>query len=599
SHSPFFDIRNMESSSSDIPNSSSGSEHVVIKIISSDPPPVRMNFSTFEYDSVLETEISFPEKTQASLKSVDSVARQESVSSLTTTQLIIRSIFSVTVACILIGVVIASYALRWHLVTSTYIGLGVYGVLITAYYVLQTAFAITHRIQLNKSRNAAGNTWTQPSVNLLIVGYREKAELFESCLRHAKDISYGGLRRTIVVIDGNSDHAADLEMRQVFTKVFPSALVVFANSFREVPADAMVSNVICIVQKHAGKRATMYLGFKLDQAVDAWMVTDSDTELHRLSMGELAYILASDTLVGAVTGDVGIFNQETAVSFLSSLRYWWAFNIERAAQSYFGTVMCVSGPLGVYRTAVLNQIVDEWADQKFFGRPCSFGDDRHLTNLVLKAGWTVKYTHLATCATETPTGFFRWVTQQTRWSKSFYRECLISLRFAHRHSAWMLFELCFQTLYPFLLLFNIISIFVSADLWRFVLWIDIFIFVGLVRAIVPLIITRRPDFLLFFGYTFMYMAGLLMAKMQALVLVWHTTWGTSPRAEKALTRLTDHALIILWLAAIAGSFAYSVVHFVRSGLSFGTAYIIGTVFAGVMVGAWIIAYLIIKYRPRR
>jgi hyaluronan synthase len=48
------------------------------------------------------------------------------------------------------------------------------------------------------------------------------------------------------------------------------------------------------------------------------------------------------------------------LSFLTSLRYWFAFNVERAADSYFGVVNCVSGPLGLYKKEVIQDISHEW-----------------------------------------------------------------------------------------------------------------------------------------------------------------------------------------------------------------------------------------------
>lgn len=38
--------------------------------------------------------------------------------------------------------------------------------------------------------------------------------------------------------------------------------------------------------------------------------------------------------------------KESYISFMSSLRYWMAFNIERSCQSFFNCVSCISGPLG-------------------------------------------------------------------------------------------------------------------------------------------------------------------------------------------------------------------------------------------------------------
>lgn len=91
------------------------------------------------------------------------------------------------------------------------------------------------------------------------------------------------------------------------------------------------------------------------------------------------------------------------ISFLSSVRYWMAFNVERACQSYFGCVQCISGPLGMYRNSLLQQFLEDWYHQKFLGSKCSFGDDRHLTNRVLSLGYRTKYTARSKCLTETPT----------------------------------------------------------------------------------------------------------------------------------------------------------------------------------------------------
>lgn len=64
-----------------------------------------------------------------------------------------------------------------------------------------------------------------------------------------------------------------------------------------------------------------------------------------------------------MTGDVGIWNKENYISYLSALRYWFAFNVERAADSYFGVVNCVSGPLGLYKKHHLQKISEGWIKQ--------------------------------------------------------------------------------------------------------------------------------------------------------------------------------------------------------------------------------------------
>lgn len=74
---------------------------------------------------------------------------------------------------------------------------------------------------------------------------------------------------------------------------------------------------------------------------------DSDTKLDTLATIELCKVLESNDKYGAVGGDVMILNlKDSYISFMSSLRYWMAFNIERSCQSFFDCVSCISGPLG-------------------------------------------------------------------------------------------------------------------------------------------------------------------------------------------------------------------------------------------------------------
>lgn len=89
------------------------------------------------------------------------------------------------------------------------------------------------------------------------------------------------------------------------------------------------------------------IGFRSDPGLPHPQVCDSDTRLDPMALLELVRVLDEDPRVGAVGGDVRILNPlDSWVSFLSSLRYWVAFNVERACQSYFHCVSCISGPLG-------------------------------------------------------------------------------------------------------------------------------------------------------------------------------------------------------------------------------------------------------------
>ncbi|CAM5176099.1 unnamed protein product [Eretmochelys imbricata] len=101
------------------------------------------------------------------------------------------------------------------------------------------------------------------------------------------------------------------------------------------------------MQRWGGKREVMYTAFRaLGNSVDYIQVCDSDTKLDPSATVEMVKVLEANKRHGAVGGDVRILNvADSFISFMSSLRYWMAFNVERACQSYFDCVSCISGPL--------------------------------------------------------------------------------------------------------------------------------------------------------------------------------------------------------------------------------------------------------------
>lgn len=248
------------------------------------------------------------------------------------------------------------------------------------------------------------NTRPATKIGLAVVGYREEPTLFTQCLESVQMLKYPDPFKIVVVIDG--DEEADREMAMVFKKVFPNCPVVGLPELpslafqamkeevevgeKEVPLDydQLIRNTytlptdtmaVCYLQPHRGKRHAMYTAFRVLMAsgCEAVMSTDSDTKFDPNAMQEMESALYWFPNIGAAAGDVRIWNtKDSLLSFMSSLRYWMAFNIERAAQSFNRSVTCVSGPMGVYRSHVLREILEDWITQTFLGMECTYGDDR-------------------------------------------------------------------------------------------------------------------------------------------------------------------------------------------------------------------------------
>src|SRR5581483_12264815 len=116
---------------------------------------------------------------------------------------------------------------------------------------------------------------------------------------------------------------------------------------------------------------------------------------------------------------------------LQEVRYHLSYRLMKAAESVFGTVSCCPGCLSAYRREYLMRVLDPWLNQRFLGAKATFGDDRSLTNHILR-DYVVLYNERAAASTLVPETWTRYMRQQVRWKKSWLRETLIAGRFMWR-----------------------------------------------------------------------------------------------------------------------------------------------------------------------
>lgn len=245
------------------------------------------------------------------------------------------------------------------------------------------------------------------------------------------------------------------------------------------------------------------------------------------------------------------------ISFLSSVRYWMAFNIERACQSYFGCVQCISGPLGMYRNSLLHEFVEDWYNQEFMGNQCSFGDDRHLTNRVLSLGYATKYTARSKCLTETPIEYLRWLNQQTRWSKSYFREWLYNAMWFHKHHLWMTYEAVITGFFPFFLIATVIQLFYRGKIWNILLFLLTVQLVGLIKSSFASCLRGNIVMVFMSLYSVLYMSSLLPAKMFAIATINKAGWGTSGR-KTIVVNFIGLIPVSVWFTILLGGVIFTI-----------------------------------------
>lgn len=333
-------------------------------------------------------------------------------------------------------------------------------------------------------------------------------------------------------------------------------------------------DAVCFSQPHGHKRTAMFTAFAMSlyaiKTRDAVFTTDSDTLVQDNGLDEMLTLLRSSSDIGGVTADVKIWNRaEGMLTRLCAARYWFAFNIERACQSLWRCVGCLSGPMSMYRSCDLETILGPWNLQTFGGKNTTFGDDRHLTNQLLAHGLNTRYTHRTWCDSESPTTFVRWVAQQTRWSKSFFREAFWFPASFLYQSLWLLVEMTIQTVYPFILVataFHLLFDMSDSSKWKPLIWLVTMFALALFKSLLALLICPDPWLLVFAGYGFIYFFGLLPSKIWALLTMNQTGWGTSARSsaerkrgQSFLQRSFHVGHLVIWYGAIfvgIGFFVY-------------------------------------------
>jgi len=384
--------------------------------------------------------------------------------------------------------------------TAAMIELSIYGAIAVSRVAMQVGTSVVERKKIYKG----GSELMRPAA-LIVAVYNEEIPLLRRALVSFKQLDYPKLQ--IIVSDDGSDNAREIE--EATNKL----------GFTYIHA------------KHGGKRRAMYNAFKhLDNDVEIVLTADSDTVWHKDAAKEMVKVLMSDNRIGAVTGEVRVLNGRTnLLTRLIAIRYHLAFAHERASQSYFKSVGCVSGPLGAYRRDIIEKIQHRFINQTFLGKECTYGDDRHLTNLVLNEGYGVKYADNARCYTDVPAKFQQLVKQQTRWSKSYWREILWQIRVLPKHSPYMTLDWFINLVLPFILVFTASSYIAQAlggSLSHALVLLAMIIGMSWLRIAEPLIRTYNPLFLLFTIYSFMYFAVMLPSKLWALVTISDGKWGT-------------------------------------------------------------------------
>jgi hyaluronan synthase len=389
-----------------------------------------------------------------------------------------------------------------------------YASVVMTHFGLQVFFAHRSYRRALARRADRDNLRRLPDVDIVITSYNEDPASLRACLDSLVAQDYRGTVHVYVVDDFSKNRAELMPVYAEFDRPGWSVL---------------------LPGRNRGKRLAQDVAFRRCDG-EILVTVDSDTIVNPDAVTEIVRAF-EDGHVGAVTGDVGVTNvRKNLLTRLIEMRYWVAFNQERAAQSAFRTVLCCSGPLAAYRRATLERVWDRYVNQTFRGVDCTYGDDRHLTNLVLGEGYDTLFLPFAHAVTNAPDDLSSYLRQQLRWNKSFYRELLWTVPFLLRRSPYMVFEVVVQTALPLLLTLAVMTALLYAAVEapaRLLHYAVVVAGMALLRCGYAIYRTRRLSFLLFVFYGFLHLGLLVPLRIRALLTLTDNTWGTRTTVQPA------------------------------------------------------------------
>lgn len=182
--------------------------------------------------------------------------------------------------------------------------------------------------------------------------------------------------------------------------------------------------------RNKGKREALYRGFTTGKG-EVFITIDSDSIIEKNTIRSMVSPFVVDKNCGAVAGNVKVLNKnQSMISRMLNVSFVFSFEFIRAAQSSHGFVLCTPGALSAYKRDAVMHCLNEWINQTFLGQKATIGEDRAMTNLILKQGYSVRFQKDANVLTNTPITFRTLHKMFTRWGRSNVRETLMMNKFA-------------------------------------------------------------------------------------------------------------------------------------------------------------------------
>lgn len=174
--------------------------------------------------------------------------------------------------------------------------------------------------------------------------------------------------------------------------------------------------------ENKGKRHALYRGFNVGTG-EIFVTVDSDSIVTEDTLRNLVSPFVKDKECGAVAGNIRVLNnKKEMLPKMLDVSFVMSFEFVRSAESNLNSVLCTPGALAAYRSSAVFECLPEWIDQTFMGKPSDIGEDRAMTNMILKQGKHVLFQRNAVAYTNVPEKYPGLYKMFIRWGRSNVRE---------------------------------------------------------------------------------------------------------------------------------------------------------------------------------
>ena len=294
----------------------------------------------------------------------------------------------------------------------------VYTILITTFMLSRIGGSFFYK---SHSRNI--DSHFEPTVTFIIPCKNEEKAIFHT-IKKCFEVDYPKNKVEVIAInDGSTDNTLKEMLR--IKELYPTGDLHIANW-----------------KQNKGKREGMLYGFKTAKG-EIVVQLDSDSFLDKHCLRYLIYPF-KDPNIAAVVGHTDPANKdENLITKMQTAYYFMSFRALKAAESIFDMVFCCSGCCSAYRKSYVLPVLDEWNSETFMGKKIIYGDDRSLTNQMLKRGYKSVYVEEAQAYTIVPNKLRQFLKQQVRWKKGWFINSLKASRFVIKKDKFVSFTYFF------------------------------------------------------------------------------------------------------------------------------------------------------------